>query len=489
MERIRRLSIASEKYGIILDRLGNQKGESTAFVLLHNAYCLADLGERKEAIVLLKRVGIDFPNTHYSRTASQLLKIVTGREKIAHKIKSQNQNELQVAQTLYKAGIYVDSCQYYEKQIVALGGLDNYYFAYCSEDIGNVKRAIKLYKEFIQDSSSQGSNLARQANRRLLLLGKFYKGGQEAVETANKNASRLQDTVVLDKITQAAKKQKKSIVIEEIKEKVKQKGKESTPDLELYEEIGVELVTQANIEDKALIKLAEKKKEQDKLEAAKQAEEKTALIKKKQKAKRQAELAKAKQAGAKTALIKKKQKVKRQAELAKAKQAGAKTALIKKKQKVKRQAKLAKAKQAEEKIVRLKEKREKALALQEKRKESKQKFIRAKEEGLLYLSLQTRGGRKFRAEKVYFQKDKLLLKTQRISTMIPLSLIRKIVTVDERKIPTGDLMKLYTTKGNYKGNSILISAEQDRVQIGNNVFRQKEVKKVELVIARNNEDK
>ena len=280
MERIRRLSIASKKYEIILKRLGNQRSESTAFALLHNAYCLNSIGKRKDAIVLLKKVSENFPNTHYDQTASQLLKIAMKWEKIAQKIKSQDLNDLQTAQSLYRAGIYTDSCQYYEKQITNLGGLDNYYFAYCSEDTGNIKRAIKLYKEFIDNSSPQQFNVVRRANRRLLLLGEFYKGGKDAIEIAKKNASRLQDTSVLSKITQAAKKQKKSIVIEEIKEKIKQQEQDSkstsikkpTPNSELYQELGIELVTQANIEDQRLIALVEKKKKQEQEKIAEQKE-------------------------------------------------------------------------------------------------------------------------------------------------------------------------------------------------------------------------
>ena len=430
MERIRRLSIASKKYEIILKRLGNQRSESKAFALLHNAYCLNSIGKRKDAIVLLKKVSENFPNTHYDKTASQLLKIAMKWEKIAQKIKSQDLNDLQTAQSLYRAGIYTDSCQYYEKQITNLGGLDNYYFAYCSEDTGNIKRAIKLYKEFIDNSSPQQFNVVRRANRRLLLLGEFYKGGKDAIEIAKKNASRLQDTSVLSKITQAAKKQKKSIVIEEIKEKIKQQEKDSkstsikkpTPNSELYQELGIELVTQANIEDQRLIALVEKKKKQEQEKIAKQKET---------------------------------QQKAQEIELLK--------------------------KQEQEKTTKQKETQQKAKKIKLLKKQEQRKFVQAKKEGQVYLSLETIDKRKLRAEKIYFQQNKLLLKNNVVSTSIPLALVRRIVIIDERKKKTliGQ-MKLYTTKGNYKGYSILISTEQDRILIGKKVFSRKDVKKIEF---------
>ncbi len=284
MERNRKMDIAAKKYQEALALI--QKGEKSnmmGFALLHSGYSYAVIGERKKAIVLLQKTVDDMPGTHFAQTAVILLNILLENEKTESHILTQKTSTIDKARALFKSGIYDKSCNFYD-QSAGLTVDDIYKKGRCREEIGKRKEAIQIYSEL----ANKSGQVALQANRRLLILSKFYSAGKDIEKQAEKNAKRLLDKNVVNEINSAAKEQKKSLVVREIISnlkdiQVKQDNKQDIDDQEkiLIKEIGTELTSNINIDQKDKMDLDYELKKREDEDARIAAEKERELLEKK----------------------------------------------------------------------------------------------------------------------------------------------------------------------------------------------------------------
>ena len=89
LERNRRCNLAIQEYETFIKNTTVPTSNTMAFALLHQGYCHAMLGNTNTALEKASLVVEDFPGTHYSRTASMLLRLLTKRSILSAKIKKE----------------------------------------------------------------------------------------------------------------------------------------------------------------------------------------------------------------------------------------------------------------------------------------------------------------------------------------------------------------------------------------------------------------
>ena len=241
MERNQRCGKASEKYSELEDELLTSSKDDRAFVLLHHGYCKAITGDVIMASEKLNEVIRKYPGTHFSTSSKILLEVLKESENRTKKLITEGISEEQMAVRLFRSGQHALALKKFNS-IENLTLDMRYMKARSNEKVGNIKIAIPEYKEL----SSQATNLdvAKNANRRLLMLGHLYGGGEEVKKIAETNAQKLGDTEVASNIKEGAKKQITSIIVEKIK-----KGEGDIPEelKEIKEEIATEMPAIINI--------------------------------------------------------------------------------------------------------------------------------------------------------------------------------------------------------------------------------------------------
>ncbi|MDH5657165.1 MAG: hypothetical protein OEZ34_14740, partial [Spirochaetia bacterium] len=167
MERQKRFKVASEKYLKLEEMLSSQSNDpDRAFVLLHNAYCMALTGDSKNSLERLDRVIVEFPGTHYQETAVLLKSILEGFLEKRLKIEKSEVAEDQKIKLFYKEGLYRSVIE--KTQNVNKNDFENlYYRARSLEETGQIPGAIEIYVNIVNDEGD--GEFAKKSNRRLVL--------------------------------------------------------------------------------------------------------------------------------------------------------------------------------------------------------------------------------------------------------------------------------------------------------------------------------
>ena len=119
------------------------------------------------------------------------------------------------AKALFEAGDFSGAGKLYESiPKLSLPPMLAYHFARIKEEIGLIKEATLEYKEIIDESF--GTKAAGLANRRLLLIGSLYGGGEEIRKYAEARAVALGNGKLLKKIKRIKVQLSGNVVPQEI---------------------------------------------------------------------------------------------------------------------------------------------------------------------------------------------------------------------------------------------------------------------------------
>lgn len=233
LERNQRYANAAEKYSELEKTLLKGLKEDRAFVLLHNGYVTALMGDTPKSIIKLEEVLDQYPGTHFSNSARILIDILNETNRRTKSILT-NEN-IDLAEKLFNTGQFALVLIELKKK-TSLTLMERYMRARSNEKVGNIKIATPEYVELA--TQKEDINVATLANRRLLMFGNVYGGDKKIAKKAEETATALGDTTIVDEIVEGAKKQLSSIIIEKIN-----KNPENIPsDLkEIKEEIVKEL--------------------------------------------------------------------------------------------------------------------------------------------------------------------------------------------------------------------------------------------------------
>lgn len=216
--------------------------EEFAFILLHNAYCKAMVGNREHAIAKLYLLINEQSASHFTESAQILLDILLELNKKAGKIKGNNSSPEEIVKSYYNSGLYSSVV---EKLSVKkdLNNNEKFMYARSSEKTGDIQVATEKYLELASQKSDL--EIAKKANRRILLLGTVYEGDKKLVKIAESNAVVLKDTEVVKDVKIISENKKNTVVLENYSNLIKNKSVESIEkDFKEVKEIKIDIEQQ-----------------------------------------------------------------------------------------------------------------------------------------------------------------------------------------------------------------------------------------------------
>ncbi len=216
MERNRRYDVATQKYSQLESLLTDADRDDRGFVLLHNGYCLAMMGNNAKALEKLHRVLQVNGGSHYETTANLLISLLNERKSRSQRIEKEFQNNRERGLAYYREGQYSTAVKQLEKEKDLRVG-DRFILSRAYEETGRMKNAVDGYVELTQQKEDE--DVARKANRRLMMIGSFYGGGKEVSQYAEQKAVQMGDQAVLTQVKEGAELQLKPIVVEKVEKK------------------------------------------------------------------------------------------------------------------------------------------------------------------------------------------------------------------------------------------------------------------------------
>ena len=220
LERTRNYKGAVEKYQVLEHRLRSSPVDH-GFVLLHTGFCQALMGQVDPAIASLGRVQTEYPGTRSADDAAVLISLLQKARERRKAIEQQFSSEEERAVALARAGQYASALRAFEK--VTNPRMDSRYFrARSLEGIGRTNDAVAEYVQLVKQQESRP--IAVLANRRLLMIGNFYRGGETVKKIAEDNARKIGDDVALKEVQKGKELQLKPKVIERIRKQAAEGG-------------------------------------------------------------------------------------------------------------------------------------------------------------------------------------------------------------------------------------------------------------------------
>ncbi len=194
-ERVRKYSEAVEIYDKVLDKKGVSRDIRSA-VLLHKAFCHSMISEYEIAKKTYEQVINEFPDTEAGMLAWKLLDFLSGMEEQRVALEKKTMGNLDRARRYYLLMDYRNAIKYLSRFLESAKGPSEkmearYYKARSHEELGETDEAIFEYRRIIRDDSR--GKWARQANRRLLMLGEFYEQREQIAAQARKKLEEYQD--------------------------------------------------------------------------------------------------------------------------------------------------------------------------------------------------------------------------------------------------------------------------------------------------------
>lgn len=217
MERTRKFAIASKKYTELEKSLTDTHSNEYGFIMLHNGFCIAMTGDTEGAIKKLRETEAQFPGTHFADNARILIIVLLeGQKKL---------EQIAKASTEEKAEIFFDTGQYKEtlatlNQVENRDSNQNYMRARSLEELGQTNTAISEYLALVE-KKGENSEIAKKANRRLLLLGTMYEKNDKLAEFSKSNAEQMGDTEAVKKVEAGSSLVLKSLIVEKLTEEKK----------------------------------------------------------------------------------------------------------------------------------------------------------------------------------------------------------------------------------------------------------------------------
>lgn len=194
-ERIRKYSEAVKIYDGVLDKGGVSRDIRSA-VLLHKAFCHSMISEYEVAKQTYEQVINEFPDTEAGMLAWKLLDFLSGIEEQRVALEQKSMGNLERARRYFLLMDYRNAVKYLSKFLETAKQPGEkmearYYKARSHEELGETDEAIFEYRRVIRDDKR--GKWARQANRRMLMLGEFYEQREQIAEQARKQLAEYQD--------------------------------------------------------------------------------------------------------------------------------------------------------------------------------------------------------------------------------------------------------------------------------------------------------
>jgi len=194
-ERNRKYTEAIGVYDQVLNQ-ETQQPEIKAAVMIHKAFCHSMLSEYDVSKRTYEMVISLYPNTEAGMLAWKLLDFIETMAKQRATVDAGSLSEFDKAHQSYLLMDYRNAIKHYslflqDKSADSLTFAAMYYKGRSFEELGETEDAMFAYQKIIRDDASHV--WAKQANRRLLMLGEFYEQKKQVSEEAKRQLASYQD--------------------------------------------------------------------------------------------------------------------------------------------------------------------------------------------------------------------------------------------------------------------------------------------------------
>ncbi|MBN2544697.1 MAG: hypothetical protein JXB50_02795, partial [Spirochaetes bacterium] len=167
--------------------------EKMQIINLHQGFCYSIIGDTQKAKIMYNDVINNKHNENAVLTAKVLLKFLEGFEAEIKRVKESNLNPLNKSEKLIRLIAYKDALEILDT--IDDGDIEstkvNYYKARCFEEIGEEEKSIQAYQEVILNDHK--SDMAKEANKRLLVISSINFDRSDLKELAKKNNLVIND--------------------------------------------------------------------------------------------------------------------------------------------------------------------------------------------------------------------------------------------------------------------------------------------------------
>jgi len=240
-ERNRRYENALKMYDEILNG-GNLAPDMKAAIMVHQAFCYSMMSEYDKAIQRYELVINMYPNTEAGILSWKLLEFLQGMEKRRNVVAQKQISEFEKGKQYFLLMDYRNAVKYFSRFLS--GKITNkqesearYFKGRAAEEIGQIDDAMMEYRHVMQ--IGKNTEWAKQANRRMYMLGEFYEQQEQMALQAKRQLETYKDELFMDKVKQYAHLVKNNSLYDELKEKKGDSGQQIDDSLmDLINKIG-----------------------------------------------------------------------------------------------------------------------------------------------------------------------------------------------------------------------------------------------------------
>lgn len=201
-ERNRKYTEALKVYDQILSS-ANVANDIRAAVMVHKAFCYSMLNNYEKSKSIYEEVINIYPETEEGILSWKLLDFIQGMEKQRVGVEKSDMTEMEKAKQSYLLMDFRSSIKNYSLFLeknpqVQLESEARFYKGRAHEELGETDEAIMEYRKVMRIDSSKV--WARQANRRMLMLGEFYEQQKQISDEAKKQLAAYQDQMFINKV-------------------------------------------------------------------------------------------------------------------------------------------------------------------------------------------------------------------------------------------------------------------------------------------------
>lgn len=185
---------AIEEYQKILEK-GVADRTLKAGVLLHQGYCYSILGDYDDAKRIYISVIKDYGDINVAVTAALLLRYIEGFRSEIERVMKVERDSVEKGEKLYRLIAYRESLEVLNRVEKTATSAEKTHIKYIKgrtyEELGNTERAIDAYQDIVMNDTS--SQYAKDANRRIFIVGGLSLEGEKIRDLAMKNSRILND--------------------------------------------------------------------------------------------------------------------------------------------------------------------------------------------------------------------------------------------------------------------------------------------------------
>ncbi len=226
-ERNRRYTEALKIYDEVLTT-AHLNPEVRAALLVHKSFCHSMLSRYDQSKKIYEQVINMYPNTDAGILSWKLLDFITSMEKERESVKKMQLSAMDKGKQFYLLMDFRNAIKSYSTYLSGQQSGKNvvearFYKGRSHEELGETEEALLEYRTVMKlDATHQW---ARQANRRMLMLGEFYDRQKGIAEEAKRQLDAYQDQVFIRNVEKYAAFAGKSTLKGELAREAEEHGK------------------------------------------------------------------------------------------------------------------------------------------------------------------------------------------------------------------------------------------------------------------------